>query len=453
LDQTTGAAANRGAGAWAAAGQGTLHAVVSTATDSRLLREGLATGLRADGLIRSKALDAAFREVPRELFVAEVLAERCLEAVYADEALVTRRDATGQPRSSSSQPALMASMLELLHLRPGHRVLEIGAGTGYNAALMSRIVGSAGRVTSIDVDPAIARSARRSLRSAGYRARIVAGDGRRGHAAGAPYDRIVVTACADAIPTTWFHQLVDGGRLELPLRLDPDGAAIQVIPVLERHGGELRSAGLTWGGFMPLHGGDGGGRPPAATLTAGRTTAGRHTMLTSLSGAGLERLSSAAARRLLAAQLSGPPPAHRRGTTSLSATRPPLLLLYLLLAIPEHRRVSAHAGGRLGVGIVDPRSESLAIVSVRSPWQPGAPERERRTRWRLEAYGGDAAAGELERLLDGWRAHERSGRTALRITGRPRGESVRLRFAWAQSRSAADGSGLQRSSRATRRER
>ena len=76
-----------------------------------------------------------------------------LGVVYSDEALITRRDDEGMPTSSASQPSVVAMMLEALDLEPGMRVLEIGAGTGYNAALMAEMVGDAGLVTTIDIDP------------------------------------------------------------------------------------------------------------------------------------------------------------------------------------------------------------------------------------------------------------------------------------------------------------
>ena len=113
-----------------------------------------------------------------------------------------------------------------------------------------------------------------------------------------------MTACADEIPRAWLEQVADGGLLELPLRLDPDGAAIQLVPVLERRGVRLRSTVLTWGGFMPLHGGDGGWRALPATLDASRSVKGRHSSRISMTGAGLERLPANAARGLLASALT-----------------------------------------------------------------------------------------------------------------------------------------------------
>jgi protein-L-isoaspartate(D-aspartate) O-methyltransferase len=112
----------------------------------------------------------------------------------------------------------MASMLERLDLREGQRVLEIGAGTGYNSALIAEIVGPGGRVISVELDPELAERSRSVLRQAGYRVQVVVGDGRDGWAGEAPYDRIIVTASASEIPHTWLEQTVEGGRIEVPLR-------------------------------------------------------------------------------------------------------------------------------------------------------------------------------------------------------------------------------------------
>ncbi len=122
-------------------------------------------------------------------------------------------------------------MLGELRLEPGQRVLEIGAGTGYNAALLEKIAGTEGRVVTVDIDPETAIRARRALK--GTRVKVVTGDGREGHASGAPYDRIIVTASATAIPRAWHEQLVPGGLVEVPLRLR-ESAGLQLIPTLRR---------------------------------------------------------------------------------------------------------------------------------------------------------------------------------------------------------------------------
>jgi hypothetical protein len=312
-------------------------------------------------------------------------------------------------------------------------VLEIGTGTGYNAALLAEIVGSRGRVTSIDVDARLALTARPALREAGYRVSVKVGDGRQGHPSGAPYDRIIVTACADHIPNAWLEQLADRGRIELPLRLDPDGAAIQVIPVLERRGDRLQSTGLTWGGFMPLHAGDGGWRPLPATLAANRSVKGRHTSLISPQ----RRRTRAAARRCgprtPGRSANEPKPVPGQGLTDMSSARPPLLLIYLLLNIPAARRVSITEPGRLGVGLIDRRGRSLAIVSLRSPWGSDLDKPDARVRWRLDAYGGDTAADQLDQIISDWQQLQREHRTELQITARAQKNALRLSFAWSDA--------------------
>ena len=400
-------------------------------------RAQLVAELRRREAIRSRAVAAAFAEVPREVFIPRVLAEQGIAGVYRDEAFVTKRHPRGIPVSSSSQPGLMAAMLELLELRPGQRVLEVGAGTGYNAALIRHLVGASGRVTTIDIDRELAGTARSALRSAGYRASVVVGDGRAGWPRGAPYDRIIVTACADQVPRAWLDQLSEGGRIVLPLRLDPDGTAIQLIPVLERRDGRLRSAGMTWGGFMALHGGDGGWRPPRAQVSATRSTGGDPVSLGHVAGAGLSGVSEQVARSLLARVISSTGELRARGVTPMGPGRTPLLLVHLLLGIPERRRVSVHTSRRIGIGTVDRRSGSLAVFSVPSPWSRRSSSEAALVRWRLESFAGDGAAGdasaaELEGLLAEWNELRGAGRRRLHLTAHARGgaEALVLRFGW-----------------------
>lgn len=146
----------------------------------RALRRQMVEQLEGDGCLTSPVVGRAFRSVPRERFLSEIAEREGLERVYQDQAIVTAKDERGIPASSSSQPSMMASMLEQLDLRPGQRVLEIGAGTGYNAALLARIVGARGEVTSVELDPATARGARRGLASVKSPARVVRGDGHGG---------------------------------------------------------------------------------------------------------------------------------------------------------------------------------------------------------------------------------------------------------------------------------
>ena len=137
------------------------------------------------------------------------------DAAYTDEALVTKIDPVSKhPSSSSSQPSLMAMKLEALDLHPGQRVLEIGAGTGYNAALIASLVGTTGRVVSIDIDEDLVEKAMQHLIMAGVEGvQVVCGDGLLGHPDAAPYDRLLATGSFRSFPDAWLDQLVPGGKL------------------------------------------------------------------------------------------------------------------------------------------------------------------------------------------------------------------------------------------------
>lgn len=208
------------------------------------LREGLVDRLKAQGNIRTAAVEAAFRAVPRHAFLAEV----AISDVYTDRAFPTKH-ADGRPISSSSQPAIMAVMLEQLALQPGQRVLEIGAGTGYNAALLAHIVGKNGHLVAIDIDEDLVVAARQHLAAAGFdRVEVRCADGGFGYPEAAPYDRIIVTASAWDIAPAWFEQLAVAGRLVLPLSL----RQVQQAVAFERHHDHLESVAVADCGFMPL---------------------------------------------------------------------------------------------------------------------------------------------------------------------------------------------------------
>jgi protein-L-isoaspartate(D-aspartate) O-methyltransferase len=210
------------------------------------LRGRMAAGLRERGALSGERVAAAMGRVPRHLFVPGVeLAE-----AYADQAIVTRyRD--GWPSSSASQPAIVAIMLEQLSPPDGGRVLEIGAGTGYNAALLAELVGPSGRVVTVDIDPEVAGEARRHLADAGVtNAEVICGDGASGWPGGAPYDGIIVTAGASDLAPAWAGQLAATGRLVVPLSI----RGVQQCVTFTRAGGHLRSVAVCECGFMPLSG-------------------------------------------------------------------------------------------------------------------------------------------------------------------------------------------------------
>lgn len=213
------------------------------------LNRGLVAGLRRSGLIADPAIAAAFEAVPRHHFLPELP----LAQVYRDEAIPIKLE-SGVPISSSSQPAMMAIMLDQLRLRPGHSVLEIGAGSGYNAGLMSRLVDAAGSgsVVSLDLDQDLVDSARAHLAAAGDRAALVLrGDGILGHPERAPYDRVILTAAATDVEPAWLDQLKPDGLLLLPLALV---GGVQKSVALVRRGQAWESVSLRGCGFMPLRG-------------------------------------------------------------------------------------------------------------------------------------------------------------------------------------------------------
>ena len=120
------------------------------AAESTRLREYLVEQLKARDALHSEALERALLRVPREVFLPDIAEREGLERIYADEAIVTKRSSQGAAISSSSAPSMMAIMLEQLDLRPGLRVLEIGAGTGYNAALLAELVGDPAATLTVE---------------------------------------------------------------------------------------------------------------------------------------------------------------------------------------------------------------------------------------------------------------------------------------------------------------
>jgi protein-L-isoaspartate(D-aspartate) O-methyltransferase len=185
-------------------------------TPERPNTHALIQALRNSGLLADARIAAAFATVKREIFLPGI----DLDEVYSDRAIVTRRDSAGTAVSSSSQPGMMAAMLDQLDLAPGMNVLEIGAGTGYNAAVMQAIVGAEGRVTTIEIDPEVAAAARENLYRAGFaQVNVVESDGVSGYAPRAAYDRIICTAAIWDVPRAWVRQLKPRGRLVTPIQL------------------------------------------------------------------------------------------------------------------------------------------------------------------------------------------------------------------------------------------
>ncbi|WP_026929392.1 methyltransferase, FxLD system [Glycomyces tenuis] len=234
----------------------------TTCDEARRRRAGLVDKLRERGSIRTAAVGDAMLAVPRHRFVPEAP----LRAAYADDAFVTKRNNEGDALSSASQPAIVAEMLEQLDVGPGHKVLEIGAGTGYNAALLDSLVGPDGSVATVDLDADTVKRAREALDAVGHgRVRVVQGDGEAGLADGAPYDRIIVTVGTWDLPPAWWDQLAEGGRLVAPLQIRGSEHSV----AFDYTDGVLRSRSVIACGFMPMRG-IGSHESQAVELSEGR---------------------------------------------------------------------------------------------------------------------------------------------------------------------------------------
>ncbi len=211
------------------------------------LRRALIERLQRRGALVDERIAAAFDAVPRHVFLPGLPPEQ----VYRDEAIITKAH-DGVNLSSSSQPAMMATMLDQLMVEPGQRVLEIGAGTGYNAALLRFLVGARGQIATIDVDDDIVAAARAALATVGYAdVATILGDGGYGYAPHAPYDRIILTVGADDLLPAWVEQLRPDGILVLPLDL---GAEMYSVAFRKLPDGTLISESLTPCGFIRLRG-------------------------------------------------------------------------------------------------------------------------------------------------------------------------------------------------------
>lgn len=171
-------------------------------------REELIERLVRWGYLTKPEIIDAFRKVPRHEFVPTNLKDYA----YADQPLPIGHGQT------ISAPSMIAIMLDSLELKPGQKVLEIGAGSGYNAALIAEIVGPRGKIFTVERIAELAEFGRKNLKKTGYGwIRVVVGDGTCGYKKEAPWDRILVTACAPKIPRPLVEHLKVGGKLAAPM--------------------------------------------------------------------------------------------------------------------------------------------------------------------------------------------------------------------------------------------
>ncbi|HET7694426.1 MAG TPA: protein-L-isoaspartate(D-aspartate) O-methyltransferase [Vicinamibacterales bacterium] len=194
----------------------------------------VAEQIRARGVRDERVLDAMMR-VPREQFVPPALQP----AAYEDHPLEIGHGQT------ISQPYIVAYMTEALRLEPSHRVLEIGAGCGYQTAVLAELVRE---VFSVELLPDLADRARSTLAALGYtNVQLRTGDGYEGWPEHAPYDRILAAAAPVSVPPALLEQLVDGGIIALPI-----GTAYQELRVLQTRGASLETLATLPVRFVPM---------------------------------------------------------------------------------------------------------------------------------------------------------------------------------------------------------
>lgn len=241
--------------------------MVHIAEEVQQRMERMVEELKQKNLLRSPSVERAFSSIPRHLFINRLPPylspggkdwmpldpmhpqAECLDKIYAADTAILLKPKG--PPTSSSAPAVMAIMLEALELTEGMKVLEIGAGSGYNAALLSHIVGDH-PVYTIDNQPKVAREAEANLNRASCPGvRVICADGGYGYAPGAPYDRILATASIDDLPPSWREQLIEGGALVAPVWMAP--GYMPAVKLVKR--GETLSGQFVGGvGFMALQG-------------------------------------------------------------------------------------------------------------------------------------------------------------------------------------------------------
>ncbi|WP_027344064.1 ATP-grasp peptide maturase system methyltransferase [Hamadaea tsunoensis] len=237
-------------------------------------REVFVSHIVQSGKLTSDLWIKAFREVPRHVFLPSFFVQtsdgmwRPVDGrrpeyaglVYADTTLTTQINGLVEPgsvngpvigvgTSSSTQPGLMAAMLEALDVEPATRILEIGTGTGYNAALLAHRLGPL-NVTTVEVDRTVAKAAAANLQRCHLVPDVVVGDGQLGWPAYAPYGRLIATCSVPAVPGAWLDQVRDGGIIVTSLWRELGGGPLVRLVVREgTASGRFRS---TLGGFMPV---------------------------------------------------------------------------------------------------------------------------------------------------------------------------------------------------------
>ncbi|MBS3815588.1 MAG: protein-L-isoaspartate(D-aspartate) O-methyltransferase [Hadesarchaea archaeon] len=197
--------------------------------------EELVERLQRMGYLKTPRIIDAFRNVLREKFVPE----KMKDDAYLDQPFPIGRGQT------ISAPSMIAIMLEVLQPREGDKVLEIGTGSGYNAALMAEIIGKSGELYTMERLKEISEFGRSNLEKIGYESiNVITGDGTQGYEKEAPWDKILVTACAPKIPSALINQLKINGKIAAPVGQNYMAQTLTLVEKIgkdevkkEKHGG------------------------------------------------------------------------------------------------------------------------------------------------------------------------------------------------------------------------
>ena len=360
------------------------------------MRDAMTDQLVADGWIVSPTVEAAFRTVPRHLFVP---AGTSLEDAYGTKVMpITKRDKHGVHLSSVSAPWVQARMIAQAGIGQGMNVLEIGSG-GYNAALLAEVIGEKDRVVSVDIDRGITDRASAALDAAGYAGRVtvVTADGEYGVPEHAPYDAIIVTVGAWDIPPAWLEQLAaDDGVIVVPMRMNEITRSV----AFRRSGGHLVSTSVEQCGFVAMQG-----------IGARKERTFR---LADPAGGYVELRFDQDEPRVpgLLDALTAGPVTEWSGVTIAQGVSFADLNLWLSAFLPGFCKVSASGGTGLATegimkawfpygGAID---DSLAVLALRKTGEAGA-----EFEFGAKAYGEHAAVASGA-LLDQIRAWDRAGR-------------------------------------------
>jgi len=203
-------------------------------------RENLVEKLKTQGYIKTKTVEKAFLETPRENFIPENQKQNA----YADTPL-----SIGEGQTISA-PHMVAIMCEELDLEKGQKILEIGAGSGYHAAIVSKIIGEKGHVYTIERFPDLANNAEENLKKENIKnVTVKTGDGSEGLEEYGPYDRVYITCAAPEIPPPLLEQLKDPGKIMVPI-----GNTFCMLTLLEKNKGKTEKKNLGSCAFVPLVG-------------------------------------------------------------------------------------------------------------------------------------------------------------------------------------------------------